>query len=86
MAKKIEEYSTEKLKKEIKFSGWIVSIFAIAIAFFSIRIVYDLIQGNDPPVTFAIVGLAAGSAAGSGAMFLQRKKLINELKNRNNKS
>ncbi len=84
MAKKIEEYSTEKLKKEIKFSGWIVSIFAIAIAFFSIRIVYDLIQGNDVQRTsiFVIVAFAAGS----GAMFLQRKKLINELKNRNNKS
>ena len=82
MTKKIEEWSTEKLKKQTKFYGWIVSIIAIAIAIFSIKIVYDLIQGND----VANINGAVGLAAGSGAMFLQRKKLINELKNRNNKS
>ena len=84
MAKNIEEYETEKLKKEIKTTGWILSILGIGIIYFGITIVYDLIQEIDVQRTSIFVIVAC--AAGSGAMFLQRKKLINELKNRNNKS
>ena len=81
MAEKIENYSTEKLKKEIKTKSWMVSIFGITIVYFSIVLVYDVVQGNefDKITLFAIIAVTAGSSS----IFLQRKKLIKELENRN---
>ena len=77
---KIDDYSIGKAKKEIKRNGWIASIFAVAVIFFSIRLINDLVKGNDFDQTtlYAVIAVAAGSLL----MFLQRKKMIKELKNR----
>ena len=80
---KIENYSIEKLRKEIKTNGWLASIFVGVIAYFSFTILYDLIQGNDfnRTILYALLAIFGGSLS----MFLQRKKMIKELKNREGK-
>jgi len=80
---KIQNYSIERLNKEIKRNGWIVSIFVVVVIFFSIRLINDLVEGNDfDRITlYAVIAVTAGSLS----MFLQRKKMIKELKNREGK-
>jgi len=77
---KIEEYETEKLKKEIKTTGWILSILGIAIIYFGITIVYDVIQEID--LKRSLLAAYVAMVAGSGVAFIKRRKKVNELRNR----
>ena len=84
MATKIEEYTTERLKKEIKSSGWLLSIFGVLLAYFIVELILDKLNDRDSNKTliFAVIAMAAGITP----MFQRRKKMVMEMKGREEKT
>jgi len=84
LATKIEEYPTERLKKEIKSSGWLLSIFGILLAYFIVEIILDKLNDrtSNSTLIFAVIAMAAGITP----MFQRRKKMVKEMKGRDEKT
>ena len=80
MESRFEQYSSEKLKKEIKFSGWLVAIFTLALVYLTYQILSDFIYGIDLSTTLIFVYIAM--AAGMSPTYLKRRKMVSELKGR----